>query len=321
MDASPPPSFPAASGARLGWADMPAEVRDALDDRLGARVVTAASQEGGFSPGVAARLALSDGRRVFAKAVGPAPNPDAPTFHRREARVTAALPAEAHAPRLLFMLDVAGWVVLVLEDIDGRHPMLPWQEPDLRRVLEMLGALGASLTPSPVEAPLLSDDEFSGFRELLDLSQAGEPLSDVDDWVRRNLAELAELEHQWSAAASGQTLLHTDIRADNLLLTQDRMYLVDWPHASIGPRWADLLFLLPSVAMQGGPLPWVIFDRHPLQAGADPKAVTALLAGLAGFFICDGRKPPPPGLPTLRPFMLAQGAESLRWLRHRTGLR
>ena len=190
----------------------------------------------------------------------------------------------------------------------GRRPEIP-------------GGPGGVVNPSPGIPPLPRTKSFWGFESLLTVCAPGDALGDVDAWVRRNLAELAALEHQWRAAAGGQTLLHTDIRADNLLLTDDRVYLVDWPHASIGPRWADLLFMLPSVAMQRGPDPWVIFDRHPLQTGADPKAVTALLAGLAGFFICDGRKPPPPGLPTLRPFMLAQGAESVRWLRHRTGLR
>src|SRR5450755_3011981 len=63
----------------------------------------------------------------------------------------------------------------------------------------------------------------------------------------RNLAGLAELEAGWPAAAAGTALAHTDIRADNILLTQDRVVFVDWPWACIAAPWFDLLTMLPSV--------------------------------------------------------------------------
>jgi aminoglycoside phosphotransferase (APT) family kinase protein len=56
-------------------------------------------------------------------------------------------------------------------------------------------------------------------------------------------------------AAAGPALLHGDLRADNLLLTPSRVVAVDWPRACAGAAWVDLLLLLPSVAMQGGPNP------------------------------------------------------------------
>jgi hypothetical protein len=46
-----------------------------------------------------------------------------------------------------------------------------------------------------------------------------------------------------------------------------------------------------------------------------------VLTGLAGFFIGHGTRPPPPGLPTIREFQLAQGRTALDWLRTRTGWR
>jgi hypothetical protein len=95
--------------------------------------------------------------------------------------------------------------------------------------------------------------------------------------------------------------------------------VVDWPHAAIGAPWVDLIALLPSVAMQGGPEPWEVFDRHPVARRADPKAVTAMVCALAGYFLSHGREPNPPGLPTLRRFQLAQATVTVRWLRHRTG--
>jgi hypothetical protein len=94
---------------------------------------------------------------------------------------------------------------------------------------------------------------------------------------------------------------------------------VDWPWACAGAAWVDLLLLLPSVTMQGGPDPEPAFAAHPVAAGADPEAATTALAGFAGFLIGGSRQPPPPGLPTLRAFQLGQGLVALDWLRQRTG--
>ncbi len=98
---SPPP----AEGVRLDWLAVPEQVRSAVEHWAASAVVSAISQRSGFSPGVAARLRLADGRRLFVKAVGPEPNPDTPSFHRREARIVAALPDDAAVPRLQWLFD------------------------------------------------------------------------------------------------------------------------------------------------------------------------------------------------------------------------
>ena len=58
-----------AAGVRVAWADLPARVRDVVEEILGAPVVEAVSQPGGFSPGSADRVRTADGRRAFVKAV------------------------------------------------------------------------------------------------------------------------------------------------------------------------------------------------------------------------------------------------------------
>src|SRR5205823_3715912 len=92
-------------------------------------------------------------------------------------------------------------------------------------------------------------------------------------------AELVALEAAAPEATTGTTLLHADLRADNILLTPSRVFFIDWPWASLGASWVDLLFMLPSVAMQGGPKPWQIFDDHPL--GRRAPATQASPPGLA----------------------------------------
>ena len=61
----------------------------------------------------------------------------------------------------------------------------------------------------------------------------------------------------------GSSLLHLDVRADNLLLTADGVCFTDWPWAATGAPWLDLVAFLPSVAMQGGPDPESVWRAHP----------------------------------------------------------
>ncbi len=318
-----PLDFTPASNRRLEWDALPESVRNAVETRLGSRVNKAITQSGGFSPGVAARLLLRDGRRCFVKAVCSDPNPDSPGMHRREARVAGALPATVPTPRFLFALDDGEWVTLAFEDADGRPPAMPWRKEELSMVLSTIGQMAVSLTPSPIRIATMAethDDTFRGWRRLTAAVAAGEDDgAGLDSWTRHHLEQLAELETGWAVSAEGVTLVHSDLRADNMLITDDGVLVVDWPHAAIGAAWIDLIFFLPSVAMQRGPKPWEIFDAHPVGQDANPERVTAVVAAVAGFFLGQSRQPPPPGLPTLRRFQLEQGLPALEWLKRRTG--
>jgi Ser/Thr protein kinase RdoA (MazF antagonist) len=193
------------------------------------------------------RLRLGDGRRLFLKAAGRETHPDTPDMHRREAQIAAVLPPEVPTPRFLFAHDDGNWVALAFEDVDGRQPRLPWRADELRRVLGALAALAEVLTPSPVELESFAEvweGDFRGLRTLVEQREAGDPLAGLDPWLARNLDRVAELEAGWPAASEGETLLHVDVRADNLLLPDDAVLLVDWPGAAIGAAWIDLLAML-----------------------------------------------------------------------------
>ncbi|MET7381275.1 aminoglycoside phosphotransferase family protein [Streptomyces sp. NPDC005526] len=317
---------PPAEGVRTPWERLPETVRDAVAGVLGAPVVHAVTQPGGFSPGAAARVRTASGRRAFVKAVGADANPHSPRLHRAEARNAAALPGAVPAPHLLGAYDDGGWVALVFEDVAGRQPRLPWRPDELGRVLDAVERLSRGLTPSPVAAPPAGEAlarDFAGWRQLLDGAEA--PLDGrLDPWAVAHLAELTDLAAPWPEAASGDTLAHADLRADNVLLTgagedDGEVVFVDWPHAVRAAPWFDLLLMLPCVRAQGGPDPEAVFTAHPLGRAAAPEAVTATLAGLTGYFLRHSLQPDPPGLPTLRAFQRAQGEAALAWLRARVG--
>jgi aminoglycoside phosphotransferase (APT) family kinase protein len=312
-------TVPPAEGRRLPWSAIPAQLRATVEAQLGGRVVEAVTQPGGFSPGVAARLRLDDGRRAFVKAVGDI-NPKSPGIHRAEAGIAAALPPRTPAPRLLGCIDADGWVILMLEDIEGRTPAIPWLAAELDRVLAAMADLATALTPAPIDAPEVATRFATlgrGWREMAQTWPASAAW--LDPWAARHLNELVALESEWATAASGPTLTHADIRADNILLTPDRVVFVDWPWACLAAPWFDLVAMLPSVAMQGGPRPEEILARHPVARNADPAAITAVAAALTGMFLWLARLPEGPGLPTLRAFQRGQGETALAWLRQRTG--
>ncbi|MGY0487635.1 aminoglycoside phosphotransferase family protein [Streptomyces sp. WG-D5] len=309
---------PDAVGVRTPWRALPRRVRDGVEEALGAAVVEAVTQPGGFSPGVASRVVLGDGRRAFVKAVSAEVNAQSPEFHRAEARNAAALPDDVPAPRLLGVYDDGTWVALAFEDVDGRQPHVPWREDELHRVLDAVERLARTLSPAPIDAPRLGEKSRPGKGSWWRLAAADpETLDGVDPWAVRNARALAELADPWAEFATGDTLVHADLRADNILLTRDDVVFVDWPHAVRAAPWYDLLLMLPCIRVQGGPDPEVLFTAHPLGREADPEGVTRAVARLTGFFLEHGALPAPPGLPTIRAFQRAQGAAALAWLRTR----
>lgn len=306
----------ARGGPRIGWDEVDADVRAAVESLLGAPVVEARNQAGGFSPGLAARCTLADGRRVFLKAVSPAQNPQACRIHRREAEVAAQLPPHLPVPRLLHTHDDGQWVVLAFEEVAGRQPAEPWDLEELDVVVPALQGFAEEVTPTPAPGLQRMEDRygaaFDGWRRLA--GGDGDP-SSYGAAVAAEVDRLAEIETTWADAVRGDALLHTDLRADNLLLTPDgEVVIVDWPWACTGASWADLVLLLPSVGLGGGPDPDTVIARYGLFAGVDEHALLTLFAALTGFFVRQSLDPDPPGLPTLRAFQRAQAEVALGWL-------
>lgn len=306
----------------MEWDQVPEHVRAHAASVLGSPIVTATNQPGGFSPGVAARCRLADGRRVFVKCVSAEPNPLTPDLHRREAEVAAALPAGLPVPALVCVVDDGSWVTLVFEEIDGTPPEQPWTLDDLAATFDALDALAAATTPCPVDdLPAFADRHESTFDGYRRLAGGDASTGSLDAWTLRHLDRLAEIEAGWAPAAAGTTLVHSDLRADNLLVTPEgTVVVVDWPHACVGPAWIDKACMLPSVGLDGGPAPWDVDAALDPFRGVDPDAVDRVLVGLCGYFTHRGCQPDPPGLPTVRAFQRAQGDVARRWLARRLDL-
>lgn len=209
------------------------------------------------------------------------------------------------------VLDDGTWIVLVFEDVDGRLPATPWDRDELARVLAATAAL-ARLRPIGDLPPVGRQfgAMFMGWRIL-----AGEPDAVEDAWCRAHLDDLVALEARWAESASGDCLLHGDLRSDNVLVdaTGDVTF-VDWTSACVGSSWFDVACMLPSVELEGGGPPESVLALAGL-GDLDPATLLPVVVAITGYFTNGERQPDPPGLPTLRAFQRAQGAVTLAWLR------
>ncbi|MEV2226824.1 phosphotransferase [Nocardia vinacea] len=296
---------------RIGWDQLPGPVRAAIEHRLGNRAHMVTVPSGGFSHGMAALVELDNGRMVFVKAV---PGGDALAVrYRIEADTVSRLPAVVPTPAALFSIETDGWVVIVFEAVPGRHPRL--DSPDeLAAVLDAVEQLAVVLTPNPLtDLPTIEQSygaELTGWRQF---AEQGPP-ADLDPWSLRNLDRLAELEATWPGLSTGDTLLHTDLRPDNMLYRNDGSVVVlDWAWPCSGAAWVDLVSLMPSL-LASGIDPEPILATHPVTADTDPAAITAFVCALSGYWARNSRLPAPPRSPNLRVHQAEKVRIAREWL-------
>ena len=299
---------------RLGWDQLPESIREEVSARTG-RVAAVVSHEGGYSPGMAATLTTADGDRVFVKAVSTAFHQRSAELYRDEARVNALLPEGVPAPRMRWTFDDGEWIAVGFDAADGDLP-LPWRQDTLAEVLRLYDEL--ALVPGPPGLPTVPHElaALTGWHTAL---ADGSDLSSWDPWVAEHLTELAALAERFGERTHGDRLVHLDARRDNMVRRDGRVLLVDWPYAAVGAPWVDLLAQLPSVTVEGGGEPGPIWERAGVSGLADLDDATAVLAGIAGYFVHGSVQPPPVGVPHVRAFQRAQGEVALRWLRQRLG--
>ncbi|MEV7867769.1 phosphotransferase [Streptomyces sp. NPDC088124] len=135
-------------------------------------------------------------------------------------------------------------------------------------------------------------------------------------WAADHLADLADLEAQAPQALAGATLQHGDLYPFNIMLHDQRVFVVDWPHAWIGAPHCDTVTLLSSASLSGAD-PQQLAERHPLTRAADKEQIDVLLAAHSGFLLRIVASAGMGADQNLVEMMTALGLASLRWLRRR----
>ncbi|QBR91654.1 phosphotransferase [Nocardioides euryhalodurans] len=297
---------------RLEWPFLPPDLRAAIERRCGSPVVDAHTQRSGFTPGFASVLVCEDGSRHFVKAASVKAQRMFAEAYRVEARKLAALPEGVPAPRLLWTLE-EDWVVLGIEHVASRQPARPWTVPDLDACLDSLETVAAALTPVP-EALALDGfaDELAGFPAYW------ERLHTLPGGLAR-VEEAAALAARFGEVTAGQTVVHSDLRDDNVLLDPDgRAWFCDWNFPVAGADWIDSLLMLIGPRGDGLDVEEVI-RRRPLLRDVPAESVDIVLALVTGYFLASAQDPVPPTSPHIRDHQRWQGEVCWAWLGERRG--
>lgn len=292
---------------RLRWADFPDSLRCRLEEILEGPAQGTSSCVGGFSSSSAEIIRSSADRSLFVKAVREQDNPASIRLNRSEAAALAHIPGAAPVPQLVTAFDHQDWFVLVTEVAPGSLPEQPWRPEQLDSVLTALDTLQTAATPCPVpDLPTVGESlgpDMLGFDRI-----AEAPPTDLDPWIVQHLDTLRAAACRGIGALDGESLCHSDVRGDNVLITDGgAVSLVDWAWASRGSPVADALQLLSSVEDPHGTLLVnervdAVLEHHglPYSLGTD------VLVGILGFFVDAARLPVDPRLPLLGPHRRAR---------------
>lgn len=248
---------------------------------------------------------LRDGRSVFAKR---AVDETTAAWLRQEHRMYQAFRNETFMPKVISWAD-DGLPILVLEDLSDATWPPPWHSSQIDGVLSALGELARR--PAPEGLPRLADGEQPGDGWHL-------VLADPSAFLSLGLCEADWLDHagpvlRAAAAAAplaGTSVVHCDIRSDNVCVRRGSTLLVDWNLASIGNAEFDVAFWLPSLAAENGPLP----------EDVAPECPAELAAYVAGFFACRAGQSDIPHAPLVRQVQRQQLRTALPWAARALGL-
>jgi hypothetical protein len=294
---------------RQQWEDLPIGVRETVELECGGPIIKAEPLGEGTMPGIAARL-QTENHSVFMKAVESAGI--AAKQHRTESWAASVLPDETPAPHLLWRGQQDGWLVTIYEFInDGsRHVDLTPGSPELPAVLDTVALLGALLTPCPRGAAPVIDN-------ILPLLAKDSHLRDKAIAADHDLYGMA-IDRFDPSDLRGDTLLHYDLSANNMLISQGQVYVIDWSFAARGAAWIDAAMLAPRL-VEAGHTPGQVDElltRIPSWASAPPSAVIGLAALWTRFRIYKARYGPE----EMREYRARAALAGKRWLAHRQSL-
>ncbi len=265
---------------------VPAQIRERLERALDQPAREWVRPDTGLTAAARYSVTLADGNRVFIKA---ATDQQTERWLRTEHLALQHVP-ERFVPGVVAWLDEPGChPILVVEDLRGAHwpashQGVDWRAGDIDLVLAALADLSrvpapSVLIPSP-RGPALwpalvrkgpDRDAFLdlGLCSATWLSTAGPLLVDAEACLDD----------------SGDRVVHGDPRSDNICIAADRVVFVDWSHSSRGHADHDLALLLPTLHLEGGPLPYEVMPA----GGGWAAAGCALLVRR----ILDERSSPP----------------------------
>jgi hypothetical protein len=230
---------------RITWNDLAAPLKQAIEARTGRITDVQIASSGQNSP-LAAAIETSNGK-VFVKGM-----PSGQAISQAREAAVAPLVKDI-SPALLWHFDEVGWNVLGYEYASGRHADYSPGSADLDQLTEVMDALIAIKVP----------DDPGPFKKA---------------------------EHRWrsfvadpesASAFAGPVLTHTDWAPDNVLISPDRAWLIDWAWPTLGAAWTDPACWILRLMASGGhtaPQAEQQASRLPAYQAANPAHINLFAA-------------------------------------------
>ena len=314
------------------WRSLPVDVRQAAADLLGSSVRRAERVYGGYSPAPTFRLLLVDGRRAFLKGAGPADNEFAQAALEREARFYAELGGALGSwiPAFYGAVVCGDWRIVLLEDA-GPKSVPPWTPAAARGVAGALAEYHRAAADiqlpdwlprlESLRAEALLWEKLPATARLARVALlAGEHVAAAERWLERAIPTLSAAAMSLMEAPVPHTLLHRDLRSDNLRWSHGRLVLFDWPHAFAGPPEYDLAAFAQTVTVEGGIAPERLVEWYAQRGSLRREVLTASVATVAAYFANMAWREELAGLPRLRMFQRQQFAVTIAWAARLLGL-
>lgn len=213
-------------------------------------------------------------------------------------------------PQLLGWYDDGAHPALAIEDLSGAEWPPPWTPARIDAVLEAIEEIGAVTPPPGILEP--AERHLEIVREGWEMVR-GDPTRAIalglfsQEWLTASIDVLEAAADR--TVLAGGVLVHADIRSDNLCFRDGRALIVDWNWACVGHPDIDPAVWLPTLAYEGGPMPWEIL---PGRGG--------LASLLAGYLVEHAGREPIPQAPHVRGLQLEGARVGLAWATRELGL-
>ncbi|MEO8030357.1 MAG: phosphotransferase [Gemmatimonadota bacterium] len=237
----------------------PESLRQLVDAAAGKQSVSWQRPHTGLSSAERFVVKFSDGSGVFVKA---AVDFETGAWLRAEQRMLATLQG-TFVPRVITWVEDPGQPVLITEDLSGAYwpadqESVVWRPGQFEILFDTLRTLSGIEAPPwlPAAAPVARSIWRTIEREADQFLALG---LCSESWFRQAVDGLIEAEEglQWT----GDSLVHNDVRSDNLCFAGDRLVLVDWGSACRGRPDHDLAAVASTLPLEGGPDPAVLMPN------------------------------------------------------------
>ncbi|MBW7909703.1 MAG: aminoglycoside phosphotransferase family protein [Alphaproteobacteria bacterium] len=319
----PAPFFapPTAQEHKPAFGTLPQNLRAQISAVCKSDIADGISVYGSLSATAGFAVTLADGRRVFAKGSHPGEMSHATLHIKTEIQAYETLPVlRGVAPAFVGVVSDGnedGWTLGLWEyaDKDVNAPVRMRAADIMRHV----AAVHASAIPAAFTADARTHNYLSFFlrdekkwRRIKDEPKIKNKLLGVfenEDAAGTFFSGALETLCALQAAAADfdfkPGLIHGDLRLDNILLTDARTYIVDWPNACRGPVVFDALMLSVHLEAMGFGQAEEFLSLYDAEAGTrfaqtNSEELLIMAASMAGFFADQVYRAVPEKMPRLR---------------------